>query len=336
MRCDPQEENGVISEASPCKRCLKSKKACVTTAPTKKRTKKADTRVAELEKKVNELTARLGDSAVGAFPYPNHTAGSLPEGPHDPPEFADSTRPEKRRRTDDQHDALVGLPPLEEISHCLTRTDGKMSNEARREIMYDENAEIAAAAHQRLENRPPHSDYSYITFEVDRCISPDIAERIVAHYVNTLMPTFPAVPLPQDTTAQRLREEKPLLFLAILSAASFGCDPLVPAETQRYLADLLQSWFAELIWRRQEKSLEIVQALIVGVLWYRPPVAYERHAFYMMSNAAITMTLELGLGKRAGKAKAKLGLGPFRRCLPNAGGVEARRSFMVSVLLELT
>ncbi|KAF4537935.1 C6 transcription factor [Lasiodiplodia theobromae] len=230
VRCDPQEENGLISEASPCKRCLKSKKVCVTTAPTKKRTKKADTRVAELEKKVNELTARLGDDAVASYAYASHPP--LPDGAHGV-DFADSTRPEKRRRTNDQHDAL-------------------MSNEARREIMYDEHAEIAAAAHQRVENRLPQSDYSYISYEVDRCISPDVAERI---------------------------------------------------------------------------------SLLVCVLWYRPPVVYERHAFYMMTNAAITMVLELGLGKRAGKAKAKLGLGPFRRCLPNAGGIDARRSFMVCYYL---
>ncbi|KAL1652319.1 hypothetical protein SLS58_000446 [Diplodia intermedia] len=311
VRCDPQEENGVISEAIPCKRCLKSKKVCVTTAPTKKRTKKADTRVAELEKKVNELTARLGDNAVASYAYETHPP--LPDGAQSI-EYADSTRPEKRRRMNDQHDAL-------------------MSNEARREIMYDEHAEIAAAAHQRVENRPPQPDCSYISYEVDRCISPDVADRIVSRYINALMPAFPAVPLPQETTAQHLREEKPLLFLSVLSAASFGCDPLVPAEAQRYLADLLQSWFAELIWRRQDKSLEIVQALLVCVLWYRPPVVYERHAFYMMTNAAITMVLELGLGKRAGKAKAKLGLGPFRKCLPNAGGMDARRSFMVCYYL---
>ncbi|KAL1636252.1 hypothetical protein SLS56_001231 [Neofusicoccum ribis] len=273
VRCDPQEENGLISEISPCKRCLKSKKTCVTTAPTKKRTKKADTRVAELEKKVNELTARLGDNPAAPYAYASHPDAPLPEGAHGPADFADSARPEKRRRMNDQ--------------------EALMSNEVRREIMFDEHAEIAAAAHQRVENRPPQSDYSYISYEVDRCLNPEIAERV-------------------DTTAARLREEKPLLFLSILSAASFGCDPLLPAETQRYLADLLQSWFAELIWRRQEKSLEIIQALVVCVLWYRPPVVYERHAFYMMTNSAITMALELGLGKRAGKAKAKLGLGPFR------------------------
>ncbi|OMP86476.1 hypothetical protein BK809_0003646 [Diplodia seriata] len=104
VRCDPQEENGVISEAIPCKRCLKSKKVCVTTAPTKKRTKKADTRVAELEKKVNELTARLGDNAVASYAYDTHPP--LPDGAQSI-EYADSTRPEKRRRMNDQHDALV-------------------------------------------------------------------------------------------------------------------------------------------------------------------------------------------------------------------------------------
>ncbi|GME22588.1 C6 transcription factor [Neofusicoccum parvum] len=165
VRCDPQEENGLISEISPCKRCLKSKKTCVTTAPTKKRTKKADTRVAELEKKVNELTARLGDNPAAPYAYASHPDAPLPEGAHGPADFADSARPEKRRRMNDQ-EALI-------------------SNEVRREIMFDEHAEIAAAAHQRVENRPPQSDYSYISYEVDRCLNPEIAERVVCYYLGT-------------------------------------------------------------------------------------------------------------------------------------------------------
>ncbi|KAF2138284.1 uncharacterized protein K452DRAFT_256441 [Aplosporella prunicola CBS 121167] len=313
VRCDPQDENGTISETHPCKRCKKSKKTCITTAPTKKRTKKADTRVAELEKKVNELTARLGDAPMP--PYAGHPDVPLPQDASDPAAaYPGSTRPEKRRRTNEP-------------------SGGLNSSDARREIMYDDHAEIAAAAHHRAEGRPGQTDYSYISYEVDRCMDRDVAERVIHRYVNDLAPAFPAVPLPQDTTAAGLRTEKPLLFLSILTAASYGCEPVVPADTQRYLADLLQGSFAELIWRKQEKTLEIIQALIVGVLWYRPPAMYEHHAFYMMINAASSMALELGLGKRAGKSKAKLGLGPFRRCLPNAGGVEARRAFMACYYL---
>lgn len=88
----------------------------MTTAPTKKRTKKADTRVAELEKKVNELTARLGDDAVASYAYASHPP--LPDGAHGV-DFADSTRPEKRRRTNDQHDALVSSAHLREKSPLI-------------------------------------------------------------------------------------------------------------------------------------------------------------------------------------------------------------------------
>ncbi|GME46999.1 C6 transcription factor [Neofusicoccum parvum] len=235
VRCDPQEENGLISEISPCKRCLKSKKTCVTTAPTKKRTKKADTRVAELEKKVNELTARLGDNPAAPYAYASHPDAPLPEGAHGPADFADSARPEKRRRMNDQ-EALI-------------------SNEVRREIMFDEHAEIAAAAHQRVENRPPQSDYSYISYEVDRCLNPEIAERVVSRYINALMPAFPAVPLPQDTTAARLREEKPLLLAAIAEdvASQFSMDD--PAASAN-LADK----FNEIALRNYDTKLELLRA----------------------------------------------------------------------------
>ncbi|KAK7537369.1 uncharacterized protein J3D65DRAFT_540478, partial [Phyllosticta citribraziliensis] len=291
VRCDPQEENGIISEIYPCRRCLKSKKTCVTTAPAKKRTKKADTRVAELEKKVNELTARLGDAPMPPF-VASGPAAAIPEG-HYPIDYLESpARPEKRRRisefTDNAHESRKDEPLVIE---------------------------------------PSQSDLAPICYDIDRCLSPDAVDRILHRYVHIMAPAFPAVPLPPDTTASKLREEKPLLLLSILNSASYGIEPLVPAETQRHLAELLQSWFAELVWRRQDKSLEIVQALQVCVLWYRPPAAFDRHAFYMMSNAATTMVLELGLGKRAGNAQAKLGLAPFRKALPNAGGPEARRAY---------
>ncbi|KAK8428598.1 C6 zinc finger domain-containing protein [Phyllosticta citricarpa] len=300
VRCDPQEENGLISEIYPCRRCLKSKKTCITTAPAKKRTKKADTRVAELEKKVNELTARLGDAPMPPFAAPGPAAAAMPEG-HCPVDYLESpVRPEKRRRISEY-------------------TDVAGAHEMRKDLL--------AASQHGTDTRVPQSDPSYICYEIDRCLSPDTVGRILHRYVHVMAPSFPAVPLPLDTTASKLREEKPLLLLSILNSASYGIEPLVPAETQRHLSEVLQSWFAELIWRRQDKSLEIVQALQVCVLWYRPPPVFDRHAFYMMSNAATTMVLELGLGKRAGNAQAKLGLAPYRVTLPNAGAAEARRAY---------
>ncbi|KAF2862602.1 hypothetical protein K470DRAFT_255890 [Piedraia hortae CBS 480.64] len=53
VRCDRG------SDDSPCKRCEKARRECVITQPSRKRQKKSDRRVAELETKVDALTAAL-------------------------------------------------------------------------------------------------------------------------------------------------------------------------------------------------------------------------------------------------------------------------------------
>lgn len=61
VRCetDPGNPDG------PCKRCAKARRNCVITTPTRKRQKKTDSRVAELEKKVDALSASLQAAKSG-------------------------------------------------------------------------------------------------------------------------------------------------------------------------------------------------------------------------------------------------------------------------------
>ncbi|KAF7549184.1 hypothetical protein G7046_g8423 [Stylonectria norvegica] len=54
VRCEPDP-----NDDGPCKRCKKAGRNCVVTVPTRKRQKKTDSRVAELEKKIDALTASL-------------------------------------------------------------------------------------------------------------------------------------------------------------------------------------------------------------------------------------------------------------------------------------
>lgn len=114
-----------------------------------------------------------------------------------------------------------------------------------------------------------HSDHADIKDEIRRRMPFATAERIFNRYVNEICPHFPAVPLAPGTTAHDVLEKKPLLFLAILAASSHGsAEPLVNPEIQRDLVSLLKEQFANIIWKSGEKSLEIVQALHLGVLWY--------------------------------------------------------------------
>ena len=66
VRCDQDPAHPEI----PCKRCAKAGRQCVITQPSRKRQKKADSRVAELEKKLDALTAALHQSQGAQYPMP--------------------------------------------------------------------------------------------------------------------------------------------------------------------------------------------------------------------------------------------------------------------------
>lgn len=59
VKCDPDPIKGT------CRRCAKAGRPCIVTAPSRKRQKKTDSRVAELEKKINGLEAILHASKDG-------------------------------------------------------------------------------------------------------------------------------------------------------------------------------------------------------------------------------------------------------------------------------
>ncbi|KAF2090124.1 hypothetical protein K490DRAFT_1450, partial [Saccharata proteae CBS 121410] len=335
VKCDPQDVvSGVISQAVPCRRCEKSRKICITTPATKKRAKKSDTRVAELEKKVNDLTSLLangpGSAHVDSLSPHGYDPGFRSPGNSEPTTFAYSTGHQRvGSQGYGQFQPYPSANEFEEPRPKRRRTTQSEELPARAHVPFDHPENTGAVQPAR----PAKQDYSFISAEVDKIIHPDAAELIVQHYNNVLYPAFPAVPLPDGANSNALREKNPLFHLAVLSAASYGCEPAIPAETQRHLADLLRDCFADLLWKRGEKSLEIVQSLIISVLWYRAPAYYDQHIFFGMATSALSMALDLGLGKREGRALAKLGLGPFRRLPPNPGSVEVRRTFMACYYL---
>lgn len=77
VRCDQERPD------QSCKRCAKANRACITTPPTRKRQKKADSRVAELERKIDALTATLHAQKAAPEPrpfsgIPHYEAGPSP------------------------------------------------------------------------------------------------------------------------------------------------------------------------------------------------------------------------------------------------------------------
>lgn len=341
VRCDQERPD------QSCRRCAKAGRPCVTTPPTRKRQKKADSRVAELERKIDALTATLhAQKSGGGHEVKSH--GAIPHFQESPPTLSMAESPLRMGTL--SHDwgnptvnRFPDIPPGYGPAKNIQR--GPEPKRRKLDTPHPTIPEDMDAIHRDLADHPEmkrnakmhmkiHADHSHINGLIDSLMSPDIAERVFLRYVNEICPHFPAVPFPPGTTAREIREQKPLLFLSILAGSSHGsAEQLVSQEAQRELTRILKDQLADIIWRNGEKSIEIVQALQISVLWYRPPLHFEQHNFYMMVNCAAVMALDLGLGRKATPNVMRLSIGPFRRYHPNSSSIEARRTFLVCYYL---
>jgi hypothetical protein len=99
---------------------------------------------------------------------------------------------------------------------------------------------------------------------IDRAIlGLEIAEKYLESFKAILTPHFPFVVIPPQVSAAQLREEKPFLFLAIMSAASYNNMPL-----QRSLGAEVKRAVASRIILNGEVSFDLLQGLLVFLAWY--------------------------------------------------------------------
>jgi hypothetical protein len=163
-----------------------------------------------------------------------------------------------------------------------------------------------------------------------------LAVELYARYTNHMCQHLPGVVFPPGMTAAELRATKPILFMAIMAAASSEMPAL-----QRTLTKELMQVFAEKIIVVGAKSLELVQALQVATIWYWPPERFEELKFYQLVHVAAVMAIEIGLGR---KKQAKDG---FRKHIsfawrdhplrkqppPDPTTIEARRAWLTCYFL---
>lgn len=118
------------------------------------------------------------------------------------------------------------------------------------------------------------------------------ATELYQRYVDALLPQYPAVPL--NCTVAELRSRKPILFLAVLAASSGASDP----SLNRKLNKEIHSVYATKLAIQGLKSLELVQSLLVSILWTYPPDKNEDVKFHQQIHMAATMALDLGIAKK--------------------------------------
>ena len=98
------------------------------------------------------------------------------------------------------------------------------------------------------------------------------------HFTQNFLPHFPVLVISQSSTAAKVQKEQPILFLAILNAAS----GIYPVDMQSRINQELFSTIARLVLIEGIKSLEVVQALLVAALWYYTPPRYQNLKYYQL------------------------------------------------------
>lgn len=300
------------------------------TAPSRKRQKKTDSRVAELEKKIDALTASLhatkaqavsesdDDSADDRKPLPHISAPNFRPsgyGPQDEQRVHEPANIARQRPSEpygEQNERLTHQPPL------ITERKRRMSQYPEEESGHhqgpfnlasplDHSAQAAlGTSHIRpalpngtsnlMPPTTPHSTspaHEYADVVDRKILDAALASALFEDYTRRMAHHLPLVVFPPDTPAGTIRKHRPTLFLAILSVASGQDHP----DIQRILAKEIMRTFADKIVYRGEKSLELIQALQVVTIWSWPEENRELQTYQLIHMAAV-MAIDLGLGKR--------------------------------------
>lgn len=296
VRCEPDAQNPNGS----CKRCAKARRSCVVTVPTRKRQKKTDSRVAELERKIDALTASL---------QAGHAQGQGQQGLLQQPQ---SQQPQHYQQAPVEHprEEHVGrrwLGPAQAVgstedSQVLSGTKRQYSGEVKDSRgSLGRDTETASPGSDlddrwRCPSKPaPKSETSDFVDVIDRgLVSVEVATEAFNRFVNQMANSIPMVVFPLGTSMNEVRRSKPILLHAIVAAA---IGPIQP-DLHLPLVNDFYKVIADRIIVRGEKSLEIMQALLVTCNWYAPPDNFEELKFYQLSHLALTVGIDIGMYRK--------------------------------------
>lgn len=300
VRCEPDLDD----DTQPCKRCKKAGRNCIVTAPTRKRQKKTDSRVADLEKKIDALTATLQARAGSVFGSGPHVPASAPPPSVEPSRSPPPERPGSGRRwtvASAKTWHAGHAEPSPERSNTVVPGRQHSVDDAASPVTGQKRKERHSFAHRQPEGDSAGYRLAAIGYRsanpdfIERgLIAPDYAEELLNRYRDDMAIHLPAIMVPPTMTAAELSKSRPVLFSAIMASATSENPAL-----QRTLQKELMMCFAEKVFLAGEKTLDTVQAILVAVIWYWPPENFEELKFYQLIHTASVMAIDIGLGRRS-------------------------------------
>ncbi|KAG4438974.1 hypothetical protein IFR05_005546 [Cadophora sp. M221] len=231
-----------------CQRCHRLDKVC---QPASTVTRKRPTHVAQLEQKLDTLVTLLSGPNRGET-HEEHRSSpqKSPATAHQPRIMSNTTD-----KVIDTQSSTFPLPEFTAVSSSAPRP-------------YDTYVAQPQVYNFELENRE--------------------ASFLLLEYRTQQASQLPFVVIPTDATSESLRRERPMLWKAVMTAASYQ-----NALRQEALGWKLMEEFASRILLRAERSLDLLQALLVHLTWYHYHSVFNPQFLNLLSLAR-TLTVNLG------------------------------------------
>ena len=289
IRCIKNDDPGILL----CENCEKSGHNCIFVPLVKtRRRKRADARVTELEKEVRDLATLLRQGEDGKL---KHTHPSFPAD--DTPGLRGSFQMSNTAppATDQTWLELGTFSDLHFLDAALSNTDDvNISNDTVSTVSLPTNLPTSG---QFDFLQPLQEDV------IDRgLLDWAVALQLFSRYQLQLAPCYPIVPLADKLNPADVRRAKPVLFLAIIAAAA----AVSTEELRDALHEEILQTYATCVMIKGIRSLELLQAMLVTITWYRPCGSYNDTKYLQFTQAASLMAYELDIGKPIDNTTAQL------------------------------
>lgn len=153
--------------------------------------------------------------------------------------------------------------------------------------------------------RPPETDKDFPEDVIDQgLISLKEAEECFVRFTEAMLPHFPVVVFPPGTTASIVRRTRPILFLAILGAASGHLGERI----RKALVEEAMRTYADRMFMSGDKNLDLVQAIQVSAAWYFPPERFGEVKAYQIIHLAAIVAIDLDFLQATRRSTSRLSL----------------------------
>ncbi|KAI0018841.1 hypothetical protein F4780DRAFT_495335 [Xylariomycetidae sp. FL0641] len=114
------------------------------------------------------------------------------------------------------------------------------------------------------------------------------AEEYFARFRTMMLPSFPVFHLPDSMTFQKLREEKPFLWICVMCVASTS------TSQQQVLGESIRGIIGREMIAKCEKNIDLLQGILVFLAWIHCQVFYVNFGTYL-NQLAMSLVYDLGL-----------------------------------------